>query len=115
MIEGDSGRVTFLAPMAGSVTDLKAEQGSSSPQVRHGHHHRRRHPVRDRPVPAHTRRYGRIRVGGSADMELPTRTRMSATVSDVSVQTSEGVAVTTVDLEVPRLTSESLSSLNQPG
>lgn len=114
-VDAASGRVTFLAPMAGTLTDLKAEQdtflaaGDMATVTAGG----------TQFVTAQFRltpdQYGRIRIGGAARIELPTRSRLSATVSNVSVQTSEGVAVTTVDLSVPRLESESLTSLNQPG
>lgn len=114
-IDATRGRVTFLAPMAGTLTDLKAEQGTflaagDMATVTAGGTQFVTAEFRLTPD-----QYGRIRIGGPARIELPTRTRMSATVSDVSVQTSQGVAVTTVDLSVPRLESESLNSLNQPG
>jgi hypothetical protein len=115
LIDAVRGRVTFLAPMSGTLTDLEAEQdtflaaGDMATITAGG----------TQFVTAQFRltpdQYGRIRIGGAARIELPTRSRMSATVSDVSVQTSDGVAVTTVDLSVPRLESESLTSLNQPG
>lgn len=114
-IDGTGGRVTFLAPMAGTLTDLTAEQdtflaaGDMATVTAGGTQY----------VTAQFRlspdQYGRIRIGGDARIELPTRDRMSATVAEVSVQTSEGVAVTTVELSVPHLESESLTSLNQPG
>jgi hypothetical protein len=114
-IDAVRGRITFLAPMSGTLTDLKAEQdtflaaGDMATITAGG----------TQFVTALFRltpdQYGRIRAGGAARIELPTRNRMSATVSHVSVQTSEGVAVTTVDLAVPGLESESLTSLNQPG
>ncbi len=115
LIDGARGRVTFLARMAGSLTDLKAEQGTflfggDMATITAGGTQFVTAQFRLTPD-----EYGRIRIGGTARVELPTRTRMSATVSDVSVETSEGVAVTTVELSVPRLRSESLSSLNQPG
>ncbi|MCW2738331.1 hypothetical protein [Nocardioides sp.] len=114
-IDGARGRVTFVAPMAGTLTELEAEQdtflaaGDMATVTAGGTQY----------VTAEFRltpdQYGRIRVGGDARVELPSRSRMSATVSHVSVQTSEGIAVTTVELSVPHLASESLTSLNQPG
>lgn len=114
-IDGARGRVTFLAQVAGTLTELKAEQGTflaagDMATVTAGGTQYVTGQFLLTPD-----EYGRIRVGGEARIELPTRTRMSATVSDVSVQTSEGVAVTTVELSVPRLESESLTALNQPG
>jgi multidrug resistance efflux pump len=114
-IDDARGRVTFLAPMAGTMTDLKAEQGTflaagDMATITAGGTQYVTAQFRLTPD-----QYGRIRVGGEARIELPTRSRMSATVTNVSVQTSEGVAVTTVDLSVPSLESESLTSLNQPG
>ena len=114
-IDDERGRVTFLAPMAGTLTDLKAERGSflaAGDMATITADGTQYVTAQFRLTPD---QYGRIRVGGDARIELPTRSRLSATVSEVSVQTSEGVAVTTVALAVPRLESESLTSLNQPG
>ncbi|WP_104107011.1 HlyD family efflux transporter periplasmic adaptor subunit [Nocardioides sp. 616] len=114
-VDAREGRVTFLAPMAGTLTDLKAERGTflaagEMATITAGGTQYVTAQFRLTPE-----QYGRIRIGGEAQVELPSRSRMPATVSDVSVQTSEGVAVTTVELAVPRLESESLASLNQPG
>lgn len=114
-IDAARGRITLLAPMAGTLTGLTAEEGTfvaagDMAKVTAGGTQFVTAQFRLTPD-----QYGRIRVGGEARIELPSRTRMSATISDVSVQTSEGVAVTTVDLAVPRLEAEALTSLNQPG
>ena len=114
-IDAVHGQVTFVAQMAGTVTDLRAEQGTfvaagDMATITAGGTQYVSAQFRLTPD-----QYGRIRIGGKADVELPNRTRMAASVSDVSVETSQGVAVTTVELAVPRLQTTSLTSLSQPG
>jgi multidrug resistance efflux pump len=109
------GRVTFIAQMAGTVTSLTAEQGTfvaagDMATITAGGTQFVTAQFRLTP-----NEYGRIRIGGAADVELPNRQRMPGTVSDVTVQTTDGIAVTTVDVSVPRLRAQSLSSLSQPG
>jgi multidrug resistance efflux pump len=109
------GQVTFLAQMGGTLTDLEAQQGTfvaagDMATITAGGTQYVTAQFRLTPD-----QYGRIRRGGAADVELPNRTRMPATVSDVSVETTDGVAVTTVELSVPRLRSSSLTALRQPG
>jgi hypothetical protein len=114
-IDATHGQVTFLAQMDGTLTTLEAEQGTflaggDMATITAGGTQYVTAQFRLTPD-----QYGRIRIGGPADVELPNRTRLTATVSDVSVETSQGVAVTTVDLAVPRLRATSLTSLSQPG
>jgi multidrug resistance efflux pump len=114
-IDAVHGQVTFLAQMGGTLTDLEAEQGTFVPAgdmatITAGGTQYVSAQFRLTPD-----QYGRIRIGGPADVELPNRTRMAASVSDVSVQTTHGVAVTTVELKVPSLQNASLTSLSQPG
>ncbi len=114
-IDAKHGQVTFLAQMDGTLTDLKARLGTFAAAgdmatiTASGTQY----------VTAQFRltpdQYGRLHIGAPADVELPNRSRLSATVSDVSVKTSQGVAVTKVELAVPRLRSASLTSLSQPG
>lgn len=114
-IDAVNGQVTFVAQMAGTVTDLEAQQGTfvaggDMATITTGGTQYVAAEFRLTPD-----QYARIRIGGKADVELPNRTRMPASVSDVSVETSQGVAVTTVKLTVPRLQTTALSSLSQPG
>lgn len=114
-IDARRGRATFLAPMAGTVTHLGAELGAFVPAgdvatVTAGgtqYVTAEFHLTPDQ--------YARVRIGADAEVELPSRARMRGTVQDVAVTTSDGVAVTTVRLDVPELQGESLASLNQPG
>jgi len=114
-IDAAHGQVTFVAQMAGTVTDLKAQQGTfvaagDMATITAGGTQYVTAQFQLTPD-----QYGRVRIGGQADVELPNRTRMPGSVSDVSVETSRGVAVTTVKLAVPRLRTTSLNSLSQPG
>jgi multidrug resistance efflux pump len=114
-IDAAHGQVTYLAQMDGTLTDVTAQQGTfvaagDMATITAGGTQFVTAQFRLSPD-----QYARIRIGGHADVELPNRTRLPATVSDVSVETSEGVAVTTVDLAVPRLRTMSLTSLSQPG
>ncbi len=114
-IDARHGQVTYLAQMDGTLTDLKAQQGSFAAAgdmatITAGGTQYVTAKFRLTPD-----QYGRIRIGGPADVQLPNRSRLAATVSDVSVETAQGVAVTTVELAVPRLRTASLTSLSQPG
>ena len=105
-IDAVNGQVTFVAQMAGTVTDLEAQQGTfvaggDMATITTGGTQYVAAEFRLTPD-----QYARIRIGGKADVELPNRTRMPASVSDVSVETSQGVAVTTVKLTVPRLQTD---------
>lgn len=114
-IDAVHGQVTFVAQLAGTVTELGAQKGTfvaagDMATITSGGTQYVSAEFRLTPD-----QYGRLRVGSKADVELPNRTRLAAAVSDVSVQTSNGVAVTTVELTVPRLQTTTLTSLNQPG
>jgi multidrug resistance efflux pump len=114
-IDATRGQVTFLSPAEGTVTALNAEQGTfvsgadMATITASGTQY----------VTAQFRlsagEYGRIRIGGAADIELPNRDQLSGTVREVTVQTSGGVAETTVAVSVPDLRTRDMSSLNQPG
>ena len=114
-IDAQRGRATFLAPMTGTLTTLRAELGAYVPAgdvatVTAGGTQYVTAQFRLTPD-----QYGRLRIGADAQVELPSRERMEGKVRDVAVKTVDGVAVTTIDLSVPRLQRESLTSLNQPG
>ena len=114
-IDAQRGRATFLAPMSGTVTALRAELGAyvaagDVATVTAGGTQYVTAQFRLTPD-----EYGRLRIGADARVELPSRERMGGRVRDLAVKTVDGVAVTTIDVEVPRLQGESLTSLNQPG
>ncbi len=114
-VDPDEGHITILAPMSGTVTDLRTEVGSFVPAgdfatLPAGGSQYVTAEFRLTPD-----QYGRLEVGGPARVELPSRQRMSGSIADVAVRTSEGVAVTTVEVDVPDLRSPDLTSLNQPG
>ena len=59
--------------------------------------------------------YGRIVVGGKADVELPNRDVLSGTVRAISVETTDGIAYATVQVDVPGLRSDEYARFSQPG
>lgn len=114
-IDAVHGQVTYLAQMTGTLTDITAEQGTfvaagDMATITAGGTQYVTAQFRLTPD-----QYGRIRIGGKADVQLPNRSRLSGTVADVAVETSQGVAVTTVDVAVPKLRATALTSLSQPG
>jgi multidrug resistance efflux pump len=114
-IDAQHGQVTYVAQMDGTLTDIQAKQGTfvaagDMATITAGGTQYVTAQFRLTPD-----QYGRVRVGGTADVQLPNRARLPASVSHVSVQTSQGVAVTTVSLAVPKLRTRSLTSLSQPG
>jgi multidrug resistance efflux pump len=115
IIDTKHAQVTYLAQMDGTLTEVKARQGTyvgagDMATITAGGTQYVNAQFRLTPD-----QYGRLHVGAPADVELPNRSRLPATVSDVKVETSQGVAMTTVKLDVPKLRNASLTSLSQPG
>ena len=114
-VDAKKGLVTVLAPMSGTVTDLQTEVGSFVPAGDFATLTAGGTQFVTAQFQLTPDQYGRIEVGGQAQVELPNRQRMPGSIADVAVRTSQGVAVTTVEVDVPELRSDDLTSLNQPG
>ena len=59
--------------------------------------------------------YARIQIGGRADVELPNRETLTGKVSAISVESADGVAYATVQVDVPDLHSDEYAAFAQPG
>jgi multidrug resistance efflux pump len=115
-LDARTGLVTYLASADGTLEDFDARQGGYIPggetvavitqddtafvEAR----------FRLQPVD-----YARIRVGGRADVELPSREVLRGKVSAISVETADGIAYATVQVDVPRLRSDEYAAFSQPG
>ena len=115
-LDAKTGLVTYLASADGTLADFEARQGGYVPGgetmaviTEEGTAYVEAQ-FRLEPVD-----YARIQVGGHADVELPNRQVVGGTVTAISVETSDGVAFSTVQIQAPELREEQLSAFAQPG
>ena len=59
--------------------------------------------------------YARIRIGGRADVELPDRDTLRGEVTAISVESADGLAYATVQVDVPALRSDANAAFAKPG
>jgi multidrug resistance efflux pump len=115
-LDAKTGLVTYLASADGTLADFEARQGGYVPggetmaviteeDTAYVEAQFRLEPVD----------YARIQIGSRADVELPNRQVLRGKVSAISVETSDGVAFTTVQIEAPELRADDLSAFAQPG
>lgn len=115
-VDPDTGLVTYIASADGTLADFDARQGGYVPGgttvavITQEDTAFVKAQFRLQPVD-----YARIVVGGRADVELPNRTVLSGTVSAISVETSDGIAYATVQVDVPQLRSDDYAAFSQPG
>jgi len=115
-VDADTGLVTYLAAADGTLDDLQARQGGYVPGgesiavITQEDTQYVQAQFRLQPVD-----YARIRIGGRADVELPNRETLKGKVSEISVESADGVAYATVEVEVPQLHSDAYAAFAQPG
>lgn len=115
-VDAETGLVTYLASADGSLEDFDARQGGYVPGgetvavITQEDTQFVEAQFRLQPVD-----YARIRVGGRADVELPNRETLRGRVSAISVETADGIAYATVEIQVPELDSDAYADFAQPG
>ena len=115
-VDPETGLVTYIASADGTLADFDARQGGYVPGgttvavITQEDTAFVKAQFRLEPVD-----YARIVVGGRADVELPNRTVLRGTVSAISVETLDGIAYATVQVDVPQLRSDDYAAFSQPG
>jgi multidrug resistance efflux pump len=115
-VDAAAGLVTYLASADGTLEDFDVRQGSYVPGgetvavITQQDTEYVEAQFRLEPVD-----YGRLRVGGRADVELPNRQTLRGEVSAISVESADGIAYTTVRVAVPELRADSVADFAQPG
>ena len=115
-LDATTGLVTYLASADGTLGDFEARQGGYVPGgetmaviTEEGTAYVEAQ-FRLEPVD-----YARIQIGSRADVELPNRQVLRGEVSAISVETWDGVAFTTVQIQAPELREDDLHAFAQPG
>lgn len=115
-VDAETGLVTYLASADGTLEDFDARQGGYVPGgttvavITQDDTAFVKAQFRLQPVD-----YARIIVGGRAEVELPNRTVLNGKVSAISVETVDGIAYATVQVDVPELRSDDYADFSQPG
>lgn len=115
-VDPETGLVTYLASSDGELENFDARQGGYVPGgatvavITQDDTAFVEAQFRLQPVD-----YARIVAGGRADVELPNRQVLSGTVSAVSVETADGIAYATVQIDVPELRSDDYARFSHPG
>lgn len=115
-VDARTGLVTYLASADGTLEDFDARQGGyvagggTVAVITQDDTAFVKAQFRLQPVD-----YARIRVGGRADVELPNREVLDGNVSAISVETADGIAYATVQVDVPQLRSDDYAAFSQPG
>ena len=115
-IDRKKGQVTYRATVDGTVTALAALEGGfvgggdDMAEITAGG---TQYVTAEFTLPP--KDYARILEGGAAQIELPNRETVDGSVSRVSVETTDGVARTTVEVDAPALRKRTLDAFNQPG
>lgn len=111
-----TGRVTYVASSDGTLSELDTREGGYVPGGQTVA------VITQRGTESVTAQfkldpvdYGRIEIGGRADVELPNRATLTGEVSDISVEAQDGLAMTTVLVDVPRLSDPAHHAFAQPG
>ncbi|HEU5037727.1 MAG TPA: HlyD family efflux transporter periplasmic adaptor subunit [Nocardioides sp.] len=115
-VDPDTGLVTYLAAAGGTLEEIGTRQGGYVPGgesiavITQDDTQFVQAQFQLRPVD-----YARIELGGEATVELPNRTTLPGTISDISVKTADGIAYTTVRIDVSELRSETYADFAKPG
>jgi len=115
-VQPEIGLVTYLASADGTLEDFDAREGGyvaggeTLAVITQEDTQFVKAQFRLEPVD-----YARIQVGTRADVELPNRETLPGRVSAISVETVDGLAYATVDVDVPDLGSEGFVAFAKPG
>lgn len=115
-VDPETGLVTYLASADGTLEQIEARQGGYVPGgesiavITQDDTQFVEAQFRLEPVD-----YARVVVGGRADVELPNRTTLVGRIREISVETTDGIAHATVQVEVPALHSERYAAFAKPG